>query len=126
MFKVSTAVDADGLAKGKLFYAVWKLRGCRHVSPADKNGDDRNLSRERCLQFNPHPVCFTIDTAIRPSLATKPLWSDNSQQDICVLKRHLDLFSKIDTRADVINIAEDGLFSESLDEPVEDATGDVL
>ena len=124
--EVPAAIDLDSVPESKILQRGWKLGDLRHFHAADKNWNDRNVTLESHLDFDPDRIALIIHPAPNTFPSAQPPRSDNHQQYIRCSKRIGDLAAKIDARADAVDVAEYCVPAVLLREAVEYAAGDVL
>ena len=98
----------------------WKL------SPPDKHWNDRNLTFQCRLDFNPHEIARVFKSGFALTvLCSSPVWPDYRKEYIALGHLVIQMLAKIDTKGNGIHIHKHGLAPKLLNQPVIDPTSHI-
>jgi hypothetical protein len=80
---------------------------------------------ERSLDLNTHIIGLGVDSGMAVSAAAHPARPHDDHQHVAVLNACPNVFAKIQSWRDAVDVAKDSLATITAGEPVEDAAGDV-
>jgi len=125
LVEIAPGIDLHGIAIGKFPDIFGKLAWLRHVGSADQQRDDGDVPIERGLDLDTDIVGLGVDSGTAVSAAAHPARPHDDHQHIAVLNACPNVFAKIQSWRDAVDVAKDSLATITAGEPVEDAAGDV-
>ena len=92
--------------------------------PTNQHRDDRYVSTQRQLEFEPHVVARIVDSSLA-LLAPHPLVADDGDQYAALAQSLFQVLPEIDAKRNRIDVLEDDVPGKMLDQPVVNPAGDI-